>query len=58
MVLACRFDGDGMVHSVSCQPPGKATYSNHQVDTARLREEAAAGWPMVPKFGEHGAGDA
>ena len=47
-----------MVHAVRCEPAdassgtkGRATYRNHLVATARVAAEAAAGWPVVPKFG-------
>lgn len=48
------FDGDGHVHAVRCFPAtNTATYSNHQVQTARLRQEREAGMPLVPKFGDY-----
>eukprot|EP00887_Chlorella_sp_A99_P007809 scaffold20.g7809.t1 len=54
--LSCYhlFDGDRHVHAVRCFPAtNTATYSNHQVQTARLRQEREAGMPLVPKFGDY-----
>jgi carotenoid cleavage dioxygenase-like enzyme len=37
------------VHAVRLKPDGTASYCNRFVDTARLRQERAAGWPMFMK---------
>ena len=42
------FDGDGMIHAVKFSG-GKASYCNRWVDTARLRQEQKAGWPVAVK---------
>ena len=41
----CRFDGDGMVHAVRMKG-GKASYSNHLVQTHRLKRELKMGFPL------------
>lgn len=43
-----RFDGDGTVHAVRIKD-GAAAYCNAWVDTARLRQERAAGFPQFIK---------
>lgn len=46
------FDGDGMIHAVRIRD-GRAAYCNRYVDTARLREEKAAGYAAAGKFGDY-----
>lgn len=46
------FDGDGMVHGVRLQPgSNRATYSRHQIETAKLSQERAYGRAMFPNIG-------
>ena len=40
--LACRFDGDGMLHAVRIKA-GKASYSNAYLQTSLLKQEKKAG---------------
>ena len=40
--MACRFDGDGMLHAVRIKA-GKASYSNAYVQTSLLKQEKKAG---------------
>jgi hypothetical protein len=39
------------VHAVRIKD-GKASYANRFVQTSRLRQERAAGWPLFLKFGD------
>eukprot|EP00884_Botryococcus_braunii_P002267 jgi/Botrbrau1/12040/Bobra.0293s0016.1 len=45
------FDGDGMIHAVRMRG-GKVAYSNHWVQTERLRQEQSAGHPLFLKYGD------
>lgn len=45
------FDGDGMTHTVRIKD-GKCSYANNYVETSRLKQERAAGFPLFEKIGD------
>ena len=53
--LLCRFDGDGMLHTVRIKK-GKASYSNAYVQTSRYKQEKNARRPLSLKVSFSGTG--
>ena len=48
LALLCRFDGDGMLHTVRIKK-GKASYSNAYVQTSLYKQEKNARRPLSLK---------
>ena len=55
LALLCRFDGDGMLHTVRIKK-GKASYSNAYVQTSRYKQEKNARRPLSLKVSFSGTG--
>ena len=55
LALLCRFDGDGMLHTVRFKK-GKASYSNAYVQTSRYKQEKNARRPLSLKVSFSGTG--
>ena len=53
--LLCRFDGDGMLHTVRIKK-GKASYSNAYVQTSRYKQEKNARRPLSLRVSFSGTG--
>lgn len=50
-----RFDGDGMLHACRIKD-GKVTYCNRYLETFKLAQEAAVGFPTFSKVLPHMSG--
>ena len=55
LALPCRFDGDGMLHTVRIKK-GKASYSNAYVQTSLYKQEKNARRPLSLKVSFSGTG--